>query len=54
MSRRDSKGLNYPDREVLIPTNKQNDDLDVGAGDQVVTEDVTPLTHSMTTRLEWN
>ena len=43
MSRHDSKGLNYQDREVLIRINKQspdiagglnvdNDDLDVGAG----------------------
>ena len=73
MSRRESKGLNYQDCEVLIPINKQspdiagggnvgNDDLDVGVGDQEITfgyssgetEDVTPPTHSMTTRLERN
>ena len=45
MSRRDNKGLNDQDGEVLIPINKQSsdiesgvnvskDDLDAGAGDQ--------------------
>ena len=43
MGRRDSKGLNYQDCEVLTPINKQSPDIaggvsvDVGIGDQEIT-----------------
>merc|ERR1712170_194191 len=66
----DSKGLSDKTCEVLMGINKQSpdiaggvhvgkDELDVGAGDQVImfgyasdeTEDCMPLTHSMATRL---